>query len=35
MSMRKGSCKKTKGGGCLCKKANGRSVFAKKSRCKR
>lgn len=35
MSMRKGSCKRIKGGGCLCKKANGRVVMSKKSRCKR
>jgi hypothetical protein len=33
--MKKGSCKRVKGGGCMCRKASGRAVFAKKGRCKR
>lgn len=33
--MKKGSCKKVKGGRCLCKGRNGKVKFAKKSRCKR
>lgn len=32
--MKNGTCKKVKGGGCMCKKGSGRTVFAKRSRCK-
>lgn len=33
--MRAGTCKRTKGGGCLCKNKNGKVKFAKRSRCRR
>jgi len=35
MAMKAGTCKRTRGGGCLCKSKSGKVKFAKRSRCKR
>jgi len=32
--MRKGTCKRVKGGRCLCKDKRGKVKFAKKGRCR-